>query len=174
MANVIRLRKGLDINLVGAAQGEKSILPLSTEYALVPDAFVGVTPKIAVKEGDIVKAGDALFVNKQQPDVKFASPVSGVVTAVERGERRKVLCVKVKADAEQQYADFGKKGRGGKGFFAGVPGALSDFLHRHGYDLSAQSFGGRRKGVNFLLQTNEGHGRPFCDWLLLVAGRKII
>ncbi len=109
MANVIRLRKGLDINLVGAAQGEKSILPLSTEYALVPDAFVGVTPKIAVKEGDIVKAGDALFVNKQQPDVKFASPVSGVVTAVERGERRKVLCVKVKADAEQQYADFGKK-----------------------------------------------------------------
>ena len=109
MANVIKLRKGLDINLVGAAQGEKSILPLSTEYALVPDAFVGVTPKIAVKEGDIVKAGDALFVNKQQPDVKFASPVSGVVTAVERGERRKVLCVKVKADAEQQYADFGKK-----------------------------------------------------------------
>lgn len=109
MANVIKLRKGLDINLVGAAQGEKSILPLSTEYALVPDAFVGVTPKIAVKEGDIVKAGDALFVNKQQPDVKFASPVSGVVTAVERGERRKVLCVKVKADAEQKYADFGKK-----------------------------------------------------------------
>ena len=109
MEMVIRVRNGLDINLVGAAQGEKSILPLSTEYALVPDAFVGVTPKIAVKEGDIVKAGDALFVNKQQPDVKFASPVSGVVTAVERGERRKVLCVKVKADAEQQYADFGKK-----------------------------------------------------------------
>ena len=57
----------------------------------------------------MVKAGDALFVNKQYPDVKFASPVSGQVSAVIRGERRKVLCVKVKADQEQQYVDYGKK-----------------------------------------------------------------
>lgn len=109
MANVIKLRKGLDIRLVGAAKGEKTVLPASHEYALVPDAFVGVTPKVVVKEGQVVKAGDALFVNKQQPDVKFASPVSGVVTAVERGDRRKVLSVRIQADAEQQYADFGKK-----------------------------------------------------------------
>lgn len=109
MANVIKLRKGLDIKLVGAAQGEKKALAASAEYALVPDTFVGVTPKVVVKEGDVVKAGDALFVSKQQPEVKFASPVSGVVSAVERGDRRKVLSVKVKADAEQQYADFGVK-----------------------------------------------------------------
>lgn len=109
MANVIKLRKGLDIKLVGAAQGEKKLLAASAEYALVPDTFVGVTPKVVVKEGDVVKAGDALFVSKQQPAVKFASPVSGVVSAVERGDRRKVLSVKVKADAEQQYADFGVK-----------------------------------------------------------------
>ncbi len=109
MANVIKLRKGLDIHLVGAAKGEKTVLPASAEYALVPDAFVGVKPKVVVKEGDVVKAGDALFVNKQQPEVKFASPVSGVISAVERGDRRKVLSVRVKADAEQQYADFGKK-----------------------------------------------------------------
>lgn len=109
MANVIKLRKGLDIHLVGSAKGERTVLPASQEYALVPDSFVGVTPKVVVREGDVVKAGDALFVNKQQPDVKFASPVSGVVSAVERGDRRKVLSVRVKADSEQQYADFGKK-----------------------------------------------------------------
>ena len=79
------------------------------KYALVPDDFEGVVPKVVVREGDSVKAGDALFVNKLYPEVRFASPVSGKVTAVERGERRKVLCVKVEADAEQQYVDYGKK-----------------------------------------------------------------
>ena len=97
------------MNLKGKAVKEKVTFVRGSELALTPDAFVGMTPKVVVKEGDMVKAGDALFVNKQYPDVKFASPVSGQVSAVIRGERRKVLCVKVKADQEQQYVDFGKK-----------------------------------------------------------------
>ena len=109
MANVIKLRKGLDIHLQGKAEEKKIQLKSNGKFALVPDDFEGVTPKVVVKEGDMVKAGDALFVNKLYPEVRFASPVSGKVTAVERGERRKVLCVKVEADKEQQYVDFGKK-----------------------------------------------------------------
>ena len=109
MANVIKLRKGLDIKLKGKAEETKIRLKSNGKYALVPDDFEGVTPKVVVREGDKVKAGDALFVNKQYPEVKFASPVSGTVTAVVRGERRKVLCVKVDADAQQSYVDFGKK-----------------------------------------------------------------
>ena len=109
MANVIKLRKGLDINLEGKAEEKKIQLKSKGQYALVPDDFEGVTPKVVVKEGDKVKAGDVLFVNKQYPEVKFASPVSGTVREVVRGERRKVLCVKIDADAEQSYVDFGKK-----------------------------------------------------------------
>ena len=110
MATVIKLRKGLDINLKGKASKDVALQVSETdEYALVPEAFVGVTPKVVVREGDHVNAGDALFVNKACPEVKFASPVSGVVTAIERGDRRKVLCIKVKADAEQTSTDFGKK-----------------------------------------------------------------
>jgi len=109
MANVIRLRKGLDIHLQGKAEETKLNLKSNGHFALVPDDFEGVTPKVVVREGDVVKAGDTLFVNKLYPEVRFASPVSGKVTAVVRGERRKVLCVKVEADAEQQYVDFGKK-----------------------------------------------------------------
>ena len=109
MSNVIKLRKGLDIHLQGKAEETKLTLKSNGHYALVPDDFEGVTPKVVVREGDIVKAGDALFVNKLHPEVRFASPVSGRVTAVERGERRKVLCIRVDADAEQQYVDFGKK-----------------------------------------------------------------
>ncbi|MBQ7419125.1 MAG: Na(+)-translocating NADH-quinone reductase subunit A [Prevotella sp.] len=109
MANVIKLRKGLDINLQGKAEAKRIQLKSNGRYALVPDDFEGVTPKVVVKEGDKVKAGDALFVNKQYPEVKFASPVSGTVREVARGERRKVLCVSVEADARQEYVDFGKK-----------------------------------------------------------------
>jgi Na+-transporting NADH:ubiquinone oxidoreductase subunit A len=109
MANLIKLHKGLNIQLQGKAEETKLSLKSNGCYALVPDDFEGVTPKVVVHEGDMVKAGDALFVNKQYPEMKFTSPVSGKVTAVERGERRKVLCVKVEADSEQNYVDFGKK-----------------------------------------------------------------
>ena len=109
MANVIKLKKGLDIHLQGKAEEKKIQLKSNGKYALVPDDFEGITPKVVVKEGDKVKAGDALFVNKQYPEVKFASPVSGTVREVVRGERRKVLCVKVDADTQQEFVDFGKK-----------------------------------------------------------------
>jgi len=109
MVNVIRLRKGLDINLKGKAKDTKMRLGPSEEYALVPDDFVGVSPKVIVHEQDVVKAGEALFVDKKYPDVKFASPVSGKVSAIIRGNRRKVLYIKVKADDKQVFVDFGKK-----------------------------------------------------------------
>ena len=109
MANVIKLSKGLDINLKGKAEKNKIQLKSNGKYALVPDDFVGLVPKVVVKEGDKVRAGDALFVNKNFPTVKFASPVSGTVSAVERGDRRKVLSVRVDADEKQEYKDFGVK-----------------------------------------------------------------
>ena len=107
--NLIKLSKGLDIHLQGKAEEKKIQLKSNGKYALMPDDFEGVTPKVVVKEGDKVKAGDALFVNKQYPQVKFASPVSGTIREVVRGERRKVLCIKVDADAQQEFTDFGKR-----------------------------------------------------------------
>lgn len=109
MVKVVRLRKGLNIRLKGTATKEKTRIPPSEEYALVPEDFVGVIPKVVVREGENVKAGDTLFVNKASEQVRFASPVSGIVSAIVRGERRKVLRVVVKADAETLYKDFGKK-----------------------------------------------------------------
>lgn len=109
MANVIKLKKGLDINLKGKAAAKVSAANASKVYGLVPDAFWGMKPKVVVKEGDEVKAGDALFVNKLHPEMKFVSPIAGKVILVERGDRRKVLSVQVEAAAQQQYVDFGKK-----------------------------------------------------------------
>ena len=110
MAKVIKLRKGLDVKLKGTASLETATVSCPGEYALVPDDFVGVKPKVVVKEGDSVKAGDALFVDKLHPEVKFVSPVSGTVSLVERGDRRKLLSIRVKADKEQVAREFDVKG----------------------------------------------------------------
>lgn len=109
MTEQIRLRKGLDIKLKGRAKKQTMPLESSKLYAIVPDDFVGVTPKMAVKAGDHVKAGETLFVNKNSEEVRFASPVSGTVKSIERGDRRKILYVSVEADDEQTFADFGTK-----------------------------------------------------------------
>lgn len=108
MVKVFKIRKGLDIKLKGKA--ERKIIPAvaSGEIVLSPGSFTGVVPKVVVREGDSVKAGQALFVNKQYPDVGFASPASGIVTEIARGERRKVLYVKIKTGDEQVYEDYGR------------------------------------------------------------------
>lgn len=109
MANVIKLRKGLDINLKGKAAAEVMAVKEPGFYALCPDDFTDVTPKVVVKEQEYVMAGGPLFIDKNHPEVKFVSPVSGVVTCVERGARRKVLSITVEAAAEQDFEEFGKK-----------------------------------------------------------------
>ncbi len=141
MANVIKLRKGLDINLKGKPVSEISDVKQAETYALVPDDFTGVTPKVVVRENDVVKAGDALFVDKKHPEVKFVSPVSGTVLGIDRGERRKVLSVRVKADATPNYVDFGKKEVGGMSAeevkSALLEAGLFAFINQRPYDIVA-------------------------------------
>lgn len=109
MANVIKLRKGLDVNLKGKASLETIQTKSEGQFALIPDDFYGMKPKVVVKEGDTVQVGDALFVDKNHPEVKFVSPVSGTVALVERGERRKVMSVRVDADGKQTAKVFDEK-----------------------------------------------------------------
>ena len=108
MSKVIKLKKGLDIKLNGEADKVVQTLGAGSRYALKPTDFRALTPKLTVKVGDEVKAGDALFTDKMRPEVKFTSPVSGTVEEIKRGERRKLLEIIVKADGENRYRDFGK------------------------------------------------------------------
>ena len=107
MSKVIKLKKGLDIKLKGEAENVVKNVEKCNLYAVKPTDFRLLTPKLAVKVGDQVKAGDVLFINKYRPEVKFTAPVSGTIEAVNRGERRKLLEVVVKADDQIQYRDFG-------------------------------------------------------------------
>ena len=108
MSKIIKLSKGLDIKLQGEPQKTLKEIPMASEYALSPLDFEGVTPKMLVKVGDNVKAGTPLFFDKKHPEVMFSSPVSGTVSAVNRGEKRRILTVTVKADPSVAYEEYGK------------------------------------------------------------------
>tara|TARA_E500000331_G_C17269209_1_gene718417 strand:- start:466 stop:1866 length:1401 start_codon:yes stop_codon:yes gene_type:complete len=108
MSREIRLKKGLNINLVGEANKVYATIKPSEKYVVKPTDFHGMTPKMLVRVGDKVKAGSVLFSDKYMLQVKYCSPVSGEVVAIERGAKRRILEVVVKADAEQQYEQFAK------------------------------------------------------------------
>ncbi|MCH3881137.1 MULTISPECIES: Na(+)-translocating NADH-quinone reductase subunit A [Tenacibaculum] len=107
MSKDIRIKKGLDIKLVGDAEQTTTKLSLGSVYAVNPEDFHGVVPKILAKEGTEVKAGEALFYDKSDERILFPSPVSGKISEIIRGERRKVLTIKITADSKQDYKDFG-------------------------------------------------------------------
>lgn len=107
MSKDIRIRKGLNINLVGAAEKTTSKAVLSNVYAINLDDFHGVTPKMIVKEGAEVKAGEALFFDKNNEAMMFVSPVSGELIEINRGARRRILSVKILADKTQTNFDHG-------------------------------------------------------------------
>jgi Na+-transporting NADH:ubiquinone oxidoreductase subunit A len=109
MANRIKIKKGLRIPLLGECEETLRGTVRSEVVRICPEDFQGITPKLAVKAGDSVKAGSPLFYEKNQPGMLFASPVSGVVTTIERGEKRRIRYIEVKADATTEYLDYGIK-----------------------------------------------------------------
>jgi len=109
MSQDIRIKKGLDIKLKGESEKITENAKSSNVYTLKPEDFHSIIPKLSVKVGAKVKAGEPVFYNKANEDMKFPSPVSGELIDIIRGEKRKILAVKIQADSEQQYADFGVK-----------------------------------------------------------------
>ncbi|MDN3666706.1 Na(+)-translocating NADH-quinone reductase subunit A [Algibacter miyuki] len=107
MSNDIRIKKGLDIKLIGEADKTVEQAIISNYYTIAPADFHGVIPKLVAKEGTTVKAGETLFFDKSNESVKFSSPVSGKVIEIQRGPKRRIDAIKIEADKSQSFADFG-------------------------------------------------------------------
>ena len=100
MINTVKLKRGLDLRMEGAVEAAAPLQAVSPDtVAVCPDDFHGFLPKLQVKEGDAVTQGQPLMHDKNCPDIKLCSPTAGTVSAVVRGERRKILRVVVKAAA---------------------------------------------------------------------------
>ena len=109
MSNNIYLKKGLDLPINGAAAQNTKKVIVPDVVSVKPTDFRSLVPKLLVREGDKVLAGTPVLADKMSQNILFASPVSGTVAEVVRGEKRKLLEVRIKADAEQEYVDYGVK-----------------------------------------------------------------
>lgn len=105
----ITISKGADIKIKGSAERVYANISNSKYYAVKPTDFHLLTPKMLVKVGDYVKAGDVLFCDKNNDSIKFTSPVSGFVSEILRGEKRRILHVLIEAESEIKYKNFEKK-----------------------------------------------------------------
>lgn len=96
MSNLIKIKRGLNLPLIGEADATKVVdVESGCVCSIYPDDYCGLTPKIAIKEGDTVKAGESIIYDKNDNDICLVSPVSGTVVKVVRGERRKIERVEI-------------------------------------------------------------------------------
>jgi len=114
MGKNVKIKRGMDIALEGRPDNTVHNVSAPATYAIKPGDFKGLIPKLSVKQGDKVQAGDCLFVDKGNSAIFFTSPVSGEVAEIVRGDRRAILEVKVKADADVSYKSFDTSGYAGK------------------------------------------------------------
>ncbi len=104
----IKIKRGLDIRLVGEAEKSIETIDAPDTFAIKPTDFKGLTPKLSAREGDEVKAGSPLFFHKDDNRLNIPSPVSGEVVEIVRGAKRKIMAVRILADKQTNYIDFGK------------------------------------------------------------------
>ena len=108
MSKDIRIKRGLALRLKGEAEKQIVEAPRSKTYAIKPPDFHSVVPKMTLKEGAMVLAGEELFYSKYTEDVKFTSPVSGTLKEIKRAERRRIVEVIIEAHPTDSYKEFGK------------------------------------------------------------------
>ncbi|MFO7825162.1 MAG: Na(+)-translocating NADH-quinone reductase subunit A [Cyclobacterium sp.] len=109
MSKQIKLKKGFDIRLVGKAEKKIGDFQPVKTFAIKPTDFIGMQrPKVLVKEGDLVKAGTPILFDKKMEKVQYVAPVSGEIVEIKRGEKRKLLEIKILADTEIDFESFEK------------------------------------------------------------------
>ena len=134
MATLIKLKKGYNLNIEGAilsdevAQGAKA-----STFAVVPDDFTGIIPRMDVKEGEKVAAGDVLYHDKNFESIKVVSPVAGVVKSVNRGERRKIESIEIETDNSDSKKTFITKPTSAKALL--LESGLWSMMRQRPYDI---------------------------------------
>lgn len=109
MSKTIKLKKGFDIKLAGKAEKQLGDFKQAKTFAIKPADFIGMQrPKVTVNEGDLVKAGTPILFDKAMESVHYVAPVSGEIVEIKRGEKRKLLEIKILADSDVSFESFEK------------------------------------------------------------------
>ena len=131
---IVRLKKGFDIHLLGAIQGDDvAFTPPARSVAVVPDDFHGVIPRMEKKEGEHVTAGEPLYHDKNDETIKVVAPVSGTVKEVRRGERRHIDAIIITPDHDDRQTV--KHDLSGNALDVLVASGLWPMLRQRPYDV---------------------------------------
>ena len=99
--SIVKLKKGFDIHLLGAIQSDNvAFTSPARSVAVVPDDFHGVIPRMEKKEGEHVIAGEPLYHDKNNEDIKVVAPVCGSIKEVRRGVRRHIDAIIISPDSD--------------------------------------------------------------------------
>ena len=98
---MIKIKRGLDIPIEGAPRQLIEAAPRVRAAGLVGFDYVGMKPTMAVREGERVKLGQLLFTDKKTQGVRYTAPAAGVVSAINRGERRVLQSVVIDVDGDE-------------------------------------------------------------------------
>ena len=101
MSKDISIKYGANLNLKGLASTELEVAKKSLNYALNPDDFFGLIPRMLVKEGDKVCLGQPIFHDKNDESIKIVSPVSGKILEIVRGAKRKILNIIINKEGDR-------------------------------------------------------------------------
>lgn len=141
MTDIIKIKKGLDISLKGKAFLEVQSAGYTENYALCPADFHGLIPRVLVREGEQVLAGTPLMADKNKPEILFVSPLSGVISAVKRGEKRKLLAIEIRSDQKNAALSYPVRNpldmEGVKVKEALLEAGLWPYIKRRPYDVIA-------------------------------------
>lgn len=96
------VKRGLDLPLKG--DPDQTIHPAApcTRIGVLGADYVSLKPTFLVKPGDRVRRGQALIEDKAAPGVRHASPATGVVSAIHRGERRAFQSLVIEIDGDDE------------------------------------------------------------------------
>jgi len=103
---VISIKKGLDLPISGKPLADLSDTPAVRKVAILGNDYIGMKPTLLAREGDKVKVGQKIIEDKKNPGIFFTSPCGGVITDINRGEKRKFLSLEIEIDSNEEFEEF--------------------------------------------------------------------
>ncbi|MGB3596537.1 MAG: Na(+)-translocating NADH-quinone reductase subunit A [Pseudomonas neustonica] len=98
---MIKIKRGLDLPITGSPEQRIDDARQVRSVAVVGFDYQGMKPTMEVREGDRVKLGQILFSDKKTPGVIFTAPAAGVVSAINRGDKRVLQSVVIDVEGDE-------------------------------------------------------------------------
>lgn len=108
LLRMIKIKKGLDLPIVGAPKQEIHNGPTITKVAILGEEYLGMRPTMHVQVDEKVKKGQIIFEDKKNPGVKFTAPACGTVIEINRGAKRVLqsVVIQLEGDENQQFDKY--------------------------------------------------------------------